>query len=143
MYTTLRKIKEHAPCEDGWDVLLESLPSKFPKTKKIPLSYILKSNNFEDMMWLLANKVYPLKQLSELKGIGEKFGKYLSKSHPDEYMKEEKNKQYRHVADADICEDNCCRLQRNYLIRLIKASEKDKQYVGDFYDYLLAKSNAG
>ena len=53
MLTTLRKIKDHKPCSDGWTKLLKSLNKT--KTDDDPLSilHIIESNGIEDAIWCL------------------------------------------------------------------------------------------
>ena len=51
--TTLKLLRKHGACEDGYRTLLKSLGPKWPKDKPINLLHILKSNGVQDMMWCL------------------------------------------------------------------------------------------
>ncbi|UOF82021.1 hypothetical protein [Caudoviricetes sp.] len=53
LYTTLNKIREHHPCRDGWEKLLDHLNKT--KADDEPLSFltILESNGLNDALWCL------------------------------------------------------------------------------------------
>lgn len=51
--TTLNKIREHGPCEDGWEKLLKHLGKTKPDDKPLPLVTILDSNGLDDCLWCL------------------------------------------------------------------------------------------
>ena len=53
MKTTLNKIKEHNPCEEGWKMLLNALGKTSADDEPIELSFILESNGYIDAMWAL------------------------------------------------------------------------------------------
>lgn len=53
MKTTLNKIKEHDPCEQGWENLLNALGKTTADDEPIELSFILESNGYIDALWAL------------------------------------------------------------------------------------------
>ena len=53
MKTTLNKIKEHLPCEDGWEKLLSSLNKAEADDEELSLLTILESNGLSDALWAL------------------------------------------------------------------------------------------
>jgi hypothetical protein len=53
MKTTLNKIKEHNPCEDGWKKLLTFLNKTDADDEELSLLTILQSNGFNDALWAL------------------------------------------------------------------------------------------
>ncbi len=53
MLTTLNAIREHGPCEDGWEKLLTHLGKTKADDKPLPLITILESNGLEDAIWCL------------------------------------------------------------------------------------------
>jgi Trp operon repressor len=54
MKTTLNKIKEHNPCEDGWKKLLTFLNKTEADDEELSLLTILQSNGFNDALWALS-----------------------------------------------------------------------------------------
>ena len=53
MYTTLNKIKEHNPCQDGWETLLKSLNKTEADDDQLRFFHILESNGLEDAIWAM------------------------------------------------------------------------------------------
>ena len=53
MQTTLNKIKEHSPCEDGWKKLLNYLGKTQADDEPLELRTILESNGLDDTIWAL------------------------------------------------------------------------------------------
>ena len=53
MQTTLNKIKEHSPCVDGWEKLLNYLGKTQSDNEVLELRTILKSNGLDDTIWAL------------------------------------------------------------------------------------------
>ena len=53
MKTTLNKIRQHAPCSDGWKKLLESLGKSKSDDEPIFILTILESNGLDDALWAL------------------------------------------------------------------------------------------
>jgi hypothetical protein len=51
MQTTLNKIKEHSPCEDGWKKLLNHLNKTQSDDEPLELRTILESNGLNDTIW--------------------------------------------------------------------------------------------
>jgi hypothetical protein len=51
--TTLNKIREHGPCEDGWHKLLKHLGKTEADDKPLPLLTVLDSNGLDDCLWCL------------------------------------------------------------------------------------------
>jgi hypothetical protein len=51
--TTLNKIREHGPCEDGWVKLLRHLDKTKADDAPLPLLTILESNGLADAVWCL------------------------------------------------------------------------------------------
>lgn len=51
--TTLNKIREHAPCPDGWKKLLAGLNKTGPDDELLPLVRILEINGLDDALWAL------------------------------------------------------------------------------------------
>ena len=49
--TTLRKIKEHSPCEDGWKKLLRHLGKTKCDDEALPFAVIVKSNGLVCALW--------------------------------------------------------------------------------------------
>ena len=52
-YTTLKKIREHHPCVEGWKKLLAHLGKTTADDEKIAISTILESNGLDDAVWCL------------------------------------------------------------------------------------------
>ena len=53
MKTTLKKIKEHELCKDGWEKLLKNLGKKEADDEPLAITTILDSNGIEDALWCL------------------------------------------------------------------------------------------
>ena len=51
--TTLNKIRDAKPCEEGWKYLLKHLNKKKADSKPLPLSVILEINGLDDTLWAL------------------------------------------------------------------------------------------
>ena len=51
--TTLNKIREHSPCEDGWIKLLKHLGKTKADDEPLDLLTILESNGLDDALWCL------------------------------------------------------------------------------------------
>ena len=49
--TTLNEIKEHSPCDYGWNILCEHLGKNFDHDEDINLLTILESNGIQDCLW--------------------------------------------------------------------------------------------
>ena len=53
MKTTLKKIKQHSPCLDGWIKLLNYLNKTKADDEELSLLTILESNGLDDAIWVL------------------------------------------------------------------------------------------
>ena len=53
IYTTLHKIRAHAPCADGWTKLLRHLGKTQADDEPVSLLTILDSNGLDDALWCL------------------------------------------------------------------------------------------
>jgi len=53
MKTTLNKIRDHAPCRDGWEKLLKHLGKTKADDEPLSLLTILESNGLDDALWCL------------------------------------------------------------------------------------------
>jgi hypothetical protein len=53
MKTTLNKIKQHSPCEQGWTKLLAFLKKTEADDEELALKTILESNGLKDALWAL------------------------------------------------------------------------------------------
>ena len=53
MQTTLKKIRAHSPCVDGWTKLLAHLGKTKPDSEPLALSTVLESNGLSDALWCL------------------------------------------------------------------------------------------
>ena len=51
--TTLRQIRQHNPCSEGWRTLLSSLGKTGADDDPLPLVTILQSNGLDDALWCL------------------------------------------------------------------------------------------
>ena len=51
--TTLRKIRQHSPCSEGWRTLLTFLGKTGADDDPLPLVTILQSNGLDDTLWCL------------------------------------------------------------------------------------------
>ncbi len=51
--TTLRKIRQHNPCREGWRTLLSALGKTEVDDEPLPLTTILQSNGLDDALWCL------------------------------------------------------------------------------------------
>jgi len=49
--TTLNRIKEHEPCENGWRKLLKGLGKTTADDEPLPFSRIFEINGFDDALW--------------------------------------------------------------------------------------------
>ena len=52
-YTTLNKIREHSPCEDGWQKLLKHLRKTKADDDLVSFKVILDCNGIDDAIWCL------------------------------------------------------------------------------------------
>ena len=53
IYTTLKKIRAHRPCEEGWSKLLKNLNKIKADDEPLALDVILDSNGLDDTIWCL------------------------------------------------------------------------------------------
>jgi hypothetical protein len=53
IYTTLNRIRAHAPCASGWKKLLDHLGKTQADDEPLPMTAILDSNGIEDALWCL------------------------------------------------------------------------------------------
>ena len=53
IYTTLNKIRSHAPCKDGWEKLLKNLGKTQADDEPLSMLTILNSNGLDDALWCL------------------------------------------------------------------------------------------
>ena len=53
IYTTLNRIRAHAPCSDGWAKLLRYLGKTQADDEPLALGTILNSNGLDDALWCL------------------------------------------------------------------------------------------
>ena len=53
IFTTLAAIRQHSPCEDGWEKLLKHLGKTRPDDEPLKFSTILESNGLDDALWCL------------------------------------------------------------------------------------------
>ncbi len=51
--TTLRQIRQHSPCIEGWRTLLSALGKTEVDDEPLPLTTILQSNGLDDVLWCL------------------------------------------------------------------------------------------
>ena len=51
--TTLRQIRQHEPCKEGWRTLLTFLGKTEADDEPLPLTTILQSNGLDDALWCL------------------------------------------------------------------------------------------
>ncbi len=51
--TTLRQIRQHDPCREGWRTLLSALGKTKVDDEPLPLTTILQSNGLDDALWCL------------------------------------------------------------------------------------------
>ena len=49
--TTLARIREHSPCQEGWEKLLKHLGKTKADDEPLAYSEILKSNGLDDALW--------------------------------------------------------------------------------------------
>lgn len=52
-YTTLNKIREHGPCQSGWEKLLKHLRKHKADDEPLSFKVILESNGLNDAIWAL------------------------------------------------------------------------------------------
>ena len=85
METTLNKIKEHSPCEDGWAKLLKHLGKTSADDDTISVKTILGSNGIDDALWALrAVDGEDKKMLLMCADIAESVLHIYSKHYPDD-----------------------------------------------------------
>ena len=55
IYTTLKQIRSHSPCEDGYKKLVKSLGgvSKYGKDTPVTFLQIYESNGYDDTLWCM------------------------------------------------------------------------------------------
>jgi hypothetical protein len=53
IYTTLERIRSHAPCADGWEELLTHLGKTKADDEPLPMTAVLESNGLDDALWCL------------------------------------------------------------------------------------------
>ena len=53
MYTTLKKIRSHHPCKEGWKKLLQHLGKPFEDGEPLTILTVLESNGLDDALWCL------------------------------------------------------------------------------------------
>lgn len=51
MFTTLKKIRAHSPCAEGWKKLLTSLDKTEADDEPLSFLFILESNGLDDALW--------------------------------------------------------------------------------------------
>jgi hypothetical protein len=49
--TTLNRIRDHGPCEDGWRMLLAGLGKTAPDDEILPFARIVEINGIHDALW--------------------------------------------------------------------------------------------
>jgi hypothetical protein len=49
--TTLNKIRDHSPCQEGWGKLLKHLGKTKADDEPLPFAVIVESNGIEDALW--------------------------------------------------------------------------------------------
>ena len=49
--TTLNRIREHSPCQDGWEKLLNGLGKTKADAEPLPFATIVKINGLDDSLW--------------------------------------------------------------------------------------------
>ena len=49
--TTLNKIRDHSPCQEGWEKLLKHLGKTKADDEPLPFAVIVESNGIEDALW--------------------------------------------------------------------------------------------
>ena len=49
--TTLDRIREHSPCQDGWEKLLNGLGKTKADAEPLPFATIVKINGLDDALW--------------------------------------------------------------------------------------------
>ena len=54
IWTTLRILRQHDACANGYERLRKSLPPRFGQDEPIPLAHILCSNGLQDTFWALS-----------------------------------------------------------------------------------------
>jgi hypothetical protein len=53
VYTTLNKIRDCSPCQEGWTKLLRTLGKTKADDEAVPFEVILDSNGLDDALWCL------------------------------------------------------------------------------------------
>ena len=55
VYTTLKQIRDHSPCQDGWRKLIKNLGGLKKYGEDTPLTFkqIYQSNGYEDTLWCM------------------------------------------------------------------------------------------
>ena len=53
MYTTLKKIRSHHPCKEGWKKLLQHLGKPSEDGEPLTILTVLESNGLDDALWCL------------------------------------------------------------------------------------------
>ena len=53
IYTTLNKIRNYHPCEDGWEKLMKHLGKTKTDDEPLSMAIILDSNGLDDCLWCL------------------------------------------------------------------------------------------
>jgi hypothetical protein len=51
IFTTLNRIREHAPCREGWEKLLRHLGKTKADNEPVAFATIVESNGLEDALW--------------------------------------------------------------------------------------------
>jgi len=69
MHTTLRKIRSHSPCADGWAKLLRHLGKTEADDEPLPITMILDSNGLDDALWCLRATTEPCDRLARLLAV--------------------------------------------------------------------------
>ena len=84
--TTLNRIKEHNPCEDGWEKLINHLGDDFDFDVEIDLLTILESNDIADCLWSFRTVTTPCANIAVKFAIecAKRVLKYFSSKYPND-----------------------------------------------------------
>ncbi len=72
MHTTLKQIRSHGPCADGWQRLLSHLGKTRADNEPLAITTILQSNGLADALWCLRAVEGHDREIRLLAGSGER-----------------------------------------------------------------------
>ena len=105
--TTLKQIRKHSPCEDGWEKLLKHLGKTKADDEPVKFSFILKNNGIDDALWCL--RALPSEYHGRIRHLTADYAERVlhlyEKEHPNDKRPRRAIQAVRDFADGKITEE--------------------------------------